>query len=111
MQPYLDDFLDVLFAVRKEAGKAGTNWTQLRQTAIDTVARRWLDRERYKNLDSARKTIHDACVRRQPDIRNAAALDNIIGHWLMGDSGPLKKALASCEPTPPQSERIVELLR
>jgi hypothetical protein len=55
------------------------NSTELRKEAVKEVAEFELRIKRYKNEDSALKTIHDACARRlKPDIKTIKDFDELV---------------------------------
>jgi len=90
------DVMDVLKNIRKEYNKSkySPNITELRKYAVRCVAESQLQLKRYKNDNSAQKTIHDACARRlKPEVLNIADFDILIDHWLRKGSLQLKDIL------------------
>ena len=92
----VSDVLAVLAIMRKEIKKASSyrDTTELRKEAVQEVAETELRANRYKNWDSAFKTIHDACARRlKPDVGNIAYFDVLADEWLRQNSEKLKDIL------------------
>lgn len=70
------DVMAVLEAIRGEftTRRNHRNTTELRKEAVRLVAESELRARRYKNADSALKTIHDACARRlRPQVGDEAS--------------------------------------
>ena len=79
------DVMDVLKNIREEYNKSkySPNINELRKYAVRYVAESQLQLKRYKNDNSAQKTIHDACARRlKPEVLNIADFDILVDHWL-----------------------------
>jgi len=92
----VSDVLAVLAIMRKEIKKASyyRDTTELRKEAVQEIAEVELRANRYKNMDSAVKTIHDACARRlRPDVDNIADFDRIADACLRHNSSKLKDIL------------------
>ena len=90
------DVIAVLINIHNESKKGHNyhNITELRKNAVKSVAESELRKKRYKNEDSAQKTIHDACTRRlKPDVVNIAVFDSIVDQWLRQSSMRLKEIL------------------
>ncbi len=93
----VSDVIKVLSAMRREYNKTSRyrNTSVLRMEAVRYVAETELLKKRYKNQDSALKTIHDACARRlKPEIRDIKDFDRFANQWIRhGDSINLKDIL------------------
>jgi hypothetical protein len=90
------DVVAVLLTIKDEYRRKGNyhNTTELRKNAVRNVAESELRAKRYKNEDSAQKTIHDACARRlRPEVENIVDFDRFVDHWLRQDSTRLKDIL------------------
>lgn len=69
--------------------------SELRKDAIRIFAEQEYSSGRFKTLDSANKTLHDACVRRlQPHVNSIDEFDTILEEWLRTGSGRLSKILS-----------------
>jgi hypothetical protein len=94
-----DKVSDVMAVLRniKEGFKRRNNYrdtTELRKDAVMVVAESGLRAGRYKNEDSALKSIHDACARRlRPQVVNIAEFDRLVDQWLRQNSMRLKDIL------------------
>ncbi|GEM_PF-2119754 len=96
MNDKIVDILAVLQIINNDFKKSNgeIDTTQIRQEAVKKVANKFLEERRFINYDSARKSIHDACVRRLfPDIRNVRQFDKVVSLWLRGNSKELKDIL------------------
>ena len=93
----VEDVLDVLNEMRYHFFRSGgsARVETLRQDAIELVARRELQSGRFKNRDSAEKSIHDACTRRLEQIQTIYDFDRTAAEWLTGQSNELRRAVAS----------------
>ena len=92
----VSDVIAVLTIIRNEFRRASNyrDVTELRKDAIKEVADTELHAKRYKNRDSAEKTIHDACARRlKPDVGNISDFDRLVDQWLRNDSMVLRDIL------------------
>ena len=101
------DVIAVLTIMRNEYKKRPNyrNTTELRKEAVNYIAEQELHSRRYKNQNSAVKTIHDACARRlKPDIENIVSFDHFADLWLRNNSMLLKNILLKHSDT--QLERI-----
>lgn len=90
------DVMTVLKNIRDEFNKSKNyrNTSELRKEAVRLIAELELRAKRYKNTDSAQKTIHDACARRlRPQVANIGDFDNLVDQWLRKDSMQLKDVL------------------
>ena len=90
------DVMAILTNIKGEFKKRNNyrNTTELRKDAIRSVAESELRAGRYKNEDSAQKTIHDACARRlRPQVANIEDFDNFVDQWLRQNSMRLKDIL------------------
>lgn len=92
----VEDVLDVLNEIRYYFFRSGgnANIEKLRKDAIETVASRELLSGRFKNRDSAEKSIHDACARRLENIEYIDEFDRAVTEWLTGKSSTLKEAIS-----------------
>lgn len=92
----ITDVMEVLKNIREgyNGSKYSRNVTELRKYAVRYVAESQLQLKRYKNENSAQKTIHDACARRlKPEVLNIADFDSLVDQWLRKDSLRLKEIL------------------
>ena len=90
------DVMAVLKTISGEFNKSKNycNTTELRKEAVWLIAELELQARRYKNIDSAQKTIHDACARRlRPQVANIGDFDNLVDQWLRKNSMQLKDVL------------------
>lgn len=92
----VSDVMAVLTVMRNEFKITSNyrNTTQLRKEAVEDVAETELRAKRYKNQDSALKTIHDACARRlKPAVGSIRDFDTLADQWLRQNSMRLKDIL------------------
>ena len=92
----VSDVLAVLAIMNKEIKKAShyRDIKEFRMEAVQEIAEIELRANRYKNRDSALKTIHDACARRlRPDVQNIAVFDRLADQCLRRNSTILKDIL------------------
>jgi len=92
----VSDVLAVLRLMKKQIKKASyyRDIKDLRMDAVQEVAEIELRANRYKNRDSALKTIHDACARRlRPDVGNITDFDRIADQWLRQNSTKMRDIL------------------
>jgi hypothetical protein len=90
------DVLAVLTVIRDgfKSGLYGRDSTELRKSAVMKVGESELKARRYKNMDSAFKTIHDACARRlKPDVTSIAHFDTLVDQWLFRNSTELERII------------------
>lgn len=90
------DVMAVLTLIRREFDQRRNyrNMTELRKDAVERMAEMELKGGRYKNRDSAIKTIHDACARRlKPDVANIMEFDRLVDKWLRENSMYLEQIL------------------
>lgn len=90
------DIVAVLKIMRKEFNRQSgyKDTTELRKEAVQEFAGTQLRAKRFKNQDSANKTIHDACARRlKPDVDSIRAFDKFADEWLRRNSSKLKGIL------------------
>ncbi len=87
MRPLIEDVLDVLREILSaySASRSGHSVSDVRLDAVRKVASRELEGYRFKNHDSAEKSIHDACTRRLK--LSASAFDLLVNRWFSGDPG------------------------
>ncbi len=111
-----DKITDVLavLAYMKKAIKSASSYrdiSELRKDAVQEVSAIELHAGRYKNMDSASKTIHDACARRlRPDIGNISDFDKIVDESLRQNSSELKVILMTHSKTMELLKTVNELL-
>ena len=106
----VSDVIEVLTIMNNELHKSKNyqNTTNLRRLAVKMVAENELRKNRYKNLNSARKTIHDACARRlRPDIKNIKKFDGLADQWLRNGSLELKNILIGNTEGKSQSSKVL----
>jgi len=91
----IEDVFDVLEEIENKISNQGRSGQigNLRQEAIKVIARRELQSARFKNRDSAEKSIHDACTRRLRKIKNVYNFDHAVREWLNGNPDKIKKAI------------------
>jgi hypothetical protein len=85
----LSDVIAVLTNMRNDLKRNANyrNTTELRKDAVNKFAESEFRAGRYKNLDSARKTVHDACARRlRPDVQDIGSFDELADQWLRNRS-------------------------
>lgn len=69
--------------------------SELRKQAIRILAEEEYHRGRFKSLDSAIKTLHDACVRRlKPDVTTIEEFDDLLREWLRTGTGRMFDVLS-----------------
>lgn len=94
---YIEDVLEVLREIQNisSANKKGHQLGSfLRMEAVRTVANRELRHSRFKNFNSAQKSIGDACSRRlRPAITNIGDFDRAVEQWLSGNPEVLRSIL------------------
>jgi len=89
----ITDVLAVLAYIKKSIKRSTVyqEITELRKEAIQEISAIEFHSGRYKNIESASKTIHDACARRlRPDIENISDFDRIADKSLRNNSSKLK---------------------
>lgn len=91
----MEDVLDVLGEILTawSARGSGSSVSDVRLQAVRKVAIRELAGQRFKNYDSAERSIHDACTRRLG--LSAPAFDARVHRWLSGDPSELQSLLRS----------------
>lgn len=89
----IEDILEVLVEINLEYSEKNISISRSRKKAIDSVALRELRSGRFKNENSAKRTIHDACSRRLTLIGNITEFDKAAKKWIYGDLKPIKSAL------------------
>lgn len=89
------DVLDVLEEIKFKNSASGSysRIVDLRKNAIIKIAEREYKSGRFKNKESAERTIHDACTRRLAKIHDVYNFDNAVKEWLSDRSHKLKLAL------------------
>jgi hypothetical protein len=93
MRPLIEDVLDVLREVLSadSAGRSGRSVKDVRLQAVQKVAQGELAKGRFKNWDSAEKSIHDACTRRLN--LTVGEFDALVKSWLSGEPEGLQALL------------------
>ena len=81
-------------------------FTELRREAVKDVAETELNAKRYKDQDSAQKTIHDACARRLKHY--IADFDRLTEQWLRQNSMQLKDILLRHSKSPSQCVEVTK---
>ncbi len=109
----VSDVLTVLAAMRNDfnrtTGYRNRNSTELRKDAVKDIAEGELRSKRYKNLDSASKTIHDACARRlRPDVACISDFDELADQWLRNKSTILRDILLKHSDSPSQRAVVID---
>jgi len=105
----VDDVLAVLLAMKTlfEGGYRNIGFAELRQDAVKDIAEREFRGKRYKTLDSAMKTIHDACARRlRPEVASIRDFDEMVGQWLRKKSMVIRDVLVKHSETPSQRAMV-----
>jgi hypothetical protein len=90
------DIMAVLGTIKGEFKKRNSyrNTTEMRKDAVRGVAESELRAKRYKNENSAQKTIHDACARRlRPEVAHMADFDILVDQLLRQNLMRLKDIL------------------
>ena len=112
-----DKVTDVLavLAYMKKAIKSASSYrdiSELRKDAVQEVSAAELYAGRYKNMNSALKTIHDACARRlRPDIDNISVFDKLADESLRQNSSELKVILMAHSETMEQFKLVNDLFK
>jgi len=110
MRPLIEDVLDVLQEIRiaYSANSSGRPLSALRQEAVRAVAARELAGHRFKNRDSAEKSIHDACARRLN--LQVSDFDALVSRWLSGDPSDLRSLLLTVDGSVRNRSKLESLL-
>lgn len=90
------DLVTIAAEARQQRKKAGSLVApaDLRRDAIRALAEREHKAGRFKNLESAERTLHDACTQRlKPDIRSIDDFDQLLEKWLRGNRAALSELL------------------
>lgn len=84
MRRLIEDVLDVLREIRlaDSERRSGRSVKDVRLQAVQKVAKGELAKGRFKNWDSAEKSIHDACTRRLQRNLSAEKFDALVKRWL-----------------------------
>ena len=95
MRSHIEDVLDVLREIRSvdSAGRSGRSVKDVPLQAVQKVAKAELVKGRFKNWDSAEKSIHDACTRRLQKNLSAEEFDALVKRWLSGQPEGLQSLL------------------
>ena len=105
----VSDVIEVLTVMKNEyqSFKNYQNTTNIRILATKIVAEIELGHNRYKNITSAKNTIHDALARRlKPDIKNIQKFDELADQWLRNGSMELKNILLGHTASKTQSSMV-----
>ena len=92
----ISDMVVILKLIKYKFGTTNNhcNIAKLRREAIKEFADSEFREGRYKNENSAVKTLHDACARRlKPDIIGILNFDCLVERWLHQNSVILKEIL------------------
>lgn len=93
-------------AQRKKA-RAFVPTDELRRDAVRAYAEREHRSQRFKSMDSAEKSIHDACSRRlKPDVSSIDDFDRLLEGWLKKGSRSLAQVLYRHAKTHQQRELV-----
>lgn len=110
----ITDVIAVLGRIRDEY-KRRINYgdtKELRKEAVKLVAEAELLARRYKNMDSAHKTIHDACARRlRPQVRNIADFDGLVDLWRRQGSTMIRDIFVAHSEYQQQRELVDQLFK
>jgi len=110
----VNDVLAVLTYMKKVIKSAPTyhDISELRKDAVQEVSATEFHAGRYKNMDSAFKTIHDACARRlRPDIDNISNFDKLAHESLRQNSSKLKIILMTHSESIEQFKLVNDLFK
>lgn len=108
------DVLAVLTEIRGgfRRGICGRDCTELRKSAVTNVAEAELRKGRYKNMDSAYKTIHDAPARRlRPEVASIKHFDWLADQWLLSNSAALETILMNHSESVAQRAEVTRFFR
>lgn len=95
----VSDVLSILAIMRNEFNSRSSHYNckELRKKIVKGLAKAEDERrpiKRFRNFDSAQKSIHDACARRlKPEVDNIKDFDSLVDQWLRQDSMRLKDIL------------------
>jgi hypothetical protein len=93
-------------AQRKKA-RAFVPTDELRRDAVRAYAEQEYRKKRFKTMDSAEKSIHDACSRRlKPDVTSIDDFDRLLEGWLKKGSRSLAQVLYRHAKTQEQRELV-----
>ncbi len=92
-RPGIEDVVGVLREIRStdSAGRSGCSVKDVRLQAVQKVAKAELSKGRFKNWDSAEKSIRDACTRRLSIT--VEKFDTLVESWLSGEPEGLQALL------------------
>lgn len=110
----VSDVIAVLAIMKNDYQRSSSyrNLTELRKNAVRFLAENELHAKRYKNLDSAQKTIHDALARRlRPEIKDIKAFDAFADEWLHNGGMQLKDILLRHSVKQTQRQRVDNFFR
>jgi hypothetical protein len=105
------DVIRVLEKMRSDfANRQGhVDIAKLRRFAVDAVAESGLRENRFSHLDSAQKTIRDACSRRlKPDIAGTHQFDELASDWLRTGSTKLRNILLKYARDAARRDEVIE---
>jgi hypothetical protein len=104
----ISDVIAVLNVMREQFGRTRNyrKTTELRKDAVNEIAEAELRSGRFKDQDSASKSIHDACSRRLGShIRD---FDRLADEWLRQNSKELKNVLLSNSDGSSQRNMVID---
>ena len=113
MRDKIDDVLLVLKEIFNEVeGSIGNiKATEIRRRVVNSVARTELAKnDRFKDFDSAKKSIHDACVRRLR-IHTVSKFDKLIELWINQNSSQLQDILIGLATNKVQKNMILDFFK
>ncbi len=110
-QDKIFDILSIL-DVMQELSTNFYNKRKLRISSVKQVAERELLKGRYKNWDSAYRTLIDACRRRlEPDVYGIDAFDMLAAKWMERNSHALKKILLKNSKNDYQKDAVLDFFK
>lgn len=110
----IEDVFDVIREIQhlSTERKLGQKIANLRKKAVLSVATRELERNRFSNFDSAKKSIQDACSRRlKPSVRKIGEFDVAVEQWLSGNPEMLRSILLAKTENIKQRDEFESFLR
>ena len=110
----VSDVVAILAIMRDEFNSRSSyyNCTELRKEAVKGLSENKLRQNRFKNQDSAEKSIHDACARRlKPDVGSIKDFDRLADQWLRQNSMRLKDILLKHSESSSQRSMVADFFR
>ncbi len=112
-RPYIEDVLDVIKEIQ-ESTRGLSNRIDIRNVrikAVRSVARKELNRNRFSDIYSAEKSIHDACSRRlKPAVNKISDFDSAVLKLLSSDPIQIESILLSKAENSTQKADIGEII-